>query len=168
MFKERREETQRVLLLLKIDAKNLYDRITRRKQEYLTAFSLKRTREHFKDVFENRYKSLPIDDLKLCSVDVITALDNYYTKIETFYWYLKHTEDMPAMVEDKIHRFVKEIKHEYEVLFLYIDAELTVTEEKLKEESQTHFDSSEAQTDESEIPSFQLEQTEWPSENEDI
>ena len=129
MMTEKQEETQRVLLLLKIDSENLYERIKHRKTEYINTFSMKRTRDHFHDIFENRYSSVDVNDLKLCSVDVISALDKFYTKVESFYWYLKHTEDMPTLVTDKIERFVRELDHEYDILRLYIDAEFSVSSE---------------------------------------
>ena len=45
--------TQRVLMLLKIDANNVFQRIKERKTEYLEIFALRRTREHFPMIFDN-------------------------------------------------------------------------------------------------------------------
>lgn len=98
------EATQRILLLLKIDANNLFNRIKERKSEYLEIFALRRTREHFPMIFKNRYDGTSIMDLSHCSTEVITTLDQYYTLVEEMSWYLFQTEDMPNTVEDFINR----------------------------------------------------------------
>ena len=100
--------------------KNLALCFTRKK----TVFSLKRNRSVFRDIFENRYSKASIEDLSHCSVEVIEALQSYYKEIDDLYWYLKHTEDMPNKIEDEILRWCHRIEKKYEVLKLYVDAEL--------------------------------------------
>lgn len=127
------EESQRILLLLKLDAQRLYERIRDRRSEYVKTFALKRTREHFIDVFKNRYYDVSISDLKCCGQEVILAMDNFYTKIDNFFWYLQHTEDMPVAVEDRAAQEVRTLKPLYQTLSLFIDAELGYQEELAKE-----------------------------------
>ncbi len=120
------EATQRVLVLLKIDANNLFDRIHSRKSEYLEIFALRRTREHFPKIFNNRYEGTTIMDLAHCSTELITTLDQYYTLSEEMSWYLFQTEDMPNTVEDYINRKIARMSKLLSTLNLFLDAELGI------------------------------------------
>jgi hypothetical protein len=125
-MKSKRSDLElRFLLLFKLDAKNLFNRIYKRRHEYVEIFSLKRTRAIFKEIFEHRYSKASIEDLSHCTVEVIEALDSFYTEVDEIYWYLKHTQDMPNTIEDEVHRRINVLKRQYDMLSLYIDAELT-------------------------------------------
>jgi hypothetical protein len=123
------EATQRVLVLLKIDANNLFKRIKERKTEYLEIFALRRTREHFPKIFSNRYEGTTIMDLAHCSTELITTLDQYYTLVEEMSWYLFQTEDMPNTVEDFINRKIARMSKLLATLNLFLDAELGISNE---------------------------------------
>ncbi len=123
------ELTQKLLLLFKLDAESLYKRIILREAEYLETFALKRTREHFKDIFEHRFKTATMEQLAHCSAETIEAIFQFYNFVEDIYWYLKHTEDMPATVEDELTRKYKILKTNYDTLMLYLNAELSGREE---------------------------------------
>jgi len=118
----------RYILLFKLDAYNLYQRIFDRQEDYVEAFSLKRNRAVFKDVFDNRYKKASIKDLSYCTAEVIEALNSFYILVDEMYWYLKHTQDMPNMISDEIVRFCNRLRIKYETLALFVDAELTGVE----------------------------------------
>ncbi len=120
----KREITQNVLLLLKLDSKRLYDRVKFRSPEYLSIFSAKRTREHFKEIFSNRYNSLEIKDLKYCGEEVINQVDEFYYLIDEMKWYLNTTEDMPNTVDDKIHQLITKMNPKVSKLHQAIDSEL--------------------------------------------
>lgn len=124
------ESTQRVLVLLRIDANNLFKRIKERKSEYLEIFALRRTREHFPMIFNNRYETTTIMDLSHCSTDLITILDQFYTHVDEIKWYLFQTEDMPNTVEDYINRKVSRMEKLLGTLNLFLDAELGIESEK--------------------------------------
>lgn len=125
------ETTQRVLLLLKIDANNVFKRIKSRKSEYLEIFALRRTREHFPMIFNNRYKDTSLENLMSCSTELITTLDQYYTPVEEMSWYLFQTEDMPNTVEDYIDRKIARMEKLLATLNLYLDAELGIQGQEL-------------------------------------
>jgi hypothetical protein len=118
------EDTQRLLMLLRLDAKRLFERIKFRAPEYMYEFSLKRSRDHFPAVFKNRYDDTTIKELMLCGQEVIAGLDIFYTKVDEIRWYLNHTQDMPNRVEDKIHAHIRELEKLLETLNLYIDVEM--------------------------------------------
>ncbi len=120
------ENTQRILMLLKIDANNLFKRIKSRKTEYLEIFALRRTREHFPMIFNNRYEDTSIENLAFCSTELITTLDLFYTPVEEMKWYLFKTEDMPNTVDDFISRKIARMEKLLATLNLYLDAELGI------------------------------------------
>lgn len=132
------ENTQRMLMLLKLDARRLFERIKYRAPEYMYDFSLKRSRDHFPEIFTNRYDSISIKDLMLCGQEVLAGLDQFYTKVDEMRWYLNHTQDMPNRVEDKIHSHIRELEKFYETLNLYIDVEMgLITESSITAETET-------------------------------
>lgn len=132
------ENTQRMLMLLKLDARRLFERIKYRAPEYMYDFSLKRSRDHFPEIFTNRYDSISIKDLMLCGQEVLAGLDQFYTKVDEMRWYLNHTQDMPNRVEDKIHSHIRELEKFYETLNLYIDVEMgLITESSIAAETET-------------------------------
>lgn len=119
-------ESLRILTILKLDAKSLFERIKEREREYVGVFAAKRTREHFTAIFRNRYDGTSLSDLKKCSEDVIIALDRFYNVVDKMRWYLMITEDMPATVSDKLEGLLRDLEEDYEVLTLLIDAELGI------------------------------------------
>ena len=118
------ELTQRYLVLVKIDAENLYRRIANRRHEYVEIFSLKRNRSVFKDIFDNRYSKSLLSDLSNLPIEIIELANEFYLEADNLYWYLKHTQDMPNTIEDEITRHVAKVGNRFENLKLYIDAEL--------------------------------------------
>lgn len=136
MKSKNNEQTQRVLLLLKIDANNLFHRIKTRKNEYLEIFALRRTRDHFPMIFNNRYLTTSLEDLSHCSTELISALDEFYRPVEEMSWFLFQTQDMPNTVEDFIDRKIRRLQKLIDTLNMYLDAELgfeVKTEEILEE-----------------------------------
>lgn len=119
------ELDQRYMLLFKIDARNLYDRISNRQHEYIEIFSLKRSRSVFKDIFENRYAKASAFDLSHCPQEIVEAMDQFYTAADNLYWYLKYTQDMPNTIEDEVSRKVARLGRLFDQLSLFIDAELS-------------------------------------------
>lgn len=120
---------QRVLLLIRLDAHRLYERLKYRAAEYIGIFALKRNRDHFHDVFRSRYDGTTIDDLKHCSEEALVAIDNFYASVEELRWYLFHTEDMPNTVDETVQRHLHELDRLYDTMNLYINAELGYQEE---------------------------------------
>lgn len=117
-------QAHKILVLLQLDAQSLMERIEQRKKEYLYRFNLSRSRDHFPDVFENRYKKIDIMDLKSCNEETIIALDNFYKYVENLYWYFKQTEDMGVAMEDHTEKAIKDLKGLYTTLTKYLRAEL--------------------------------------------
>lgn len=130
------EITQRLLVLLKYDANNLFKRIKERKSEYLEIFALRRTRDHFPMIFDNRYSKTLITELIHCSTELIQILDQYYSHSEEISWYLFQTEDMPNTVEDYIDRKIIRMEKLLSNLNLYLDAELGIHSDQNEDEKE--------------------------------
>lgn len=118
------EKAMIMLTILRVDAQRLYERIKYREPEYMHHFSAKRTRDHFPAIFKNKYRTVSIDDLKLCGEEVIIGLDQFYTTTDEMEWYLMVTEDMPGTVQERVSQMIREIDESYDILQLYINAEL--------------------------------------------
>lgn len=122
------EITQRYLLLFKLDAQNLLQRVRSRRKEFVEVFAMRRTRDHFPGVFSSRYERATIKDLAHCSTETIAALDQFYGLVDEMKWYLFQTEDMPSTVEETIFRLTKRLDKLHSTLALYLDAELSLDE----------------------------------------
>lgn len=125
------EAAQRILLLLKIDANNLFKRVRERKGEYLEVFALRRTRTHFPGIFANKYETASLSDLAHCSTELISTLDQYYVLAEETNWYLYQTEDMPGTVEHFVDRKIKRMENVLATLNLFLNAELGIENEEI-------------------------------------
>jgi hypothetical protein len=132
------EQTQRHLLLLKLDAKNVLERISERRQAAMEVFALRRTREHFPVIFHTRYDSATFSELAHCSAETILALDQFYNLVNDMRWYLFHTEDMPSTAEDTVYRMTKRLEKLHATLDLFLDAELSLDDGESHEEEISH------------------------------
>lgn len=120
------QQTKQLLILLKFDAQRLFERIKFRAPEYLGVFSARRVRDHFPDIFKNRYHDATLELLSRCSEEVIVGLDQFYTRADNLQWYLANTQDMPMKVSDHVYHIISELEEDFATLSLYIDAELGV------------------------------------------
>ena len=112
--------TRNLLVLMQLDSEHLFNSVRDRFTEYIKIFALKRTREHFAEIFRTRYLAVPMLELAHCSEDVIIALDTFYSKVSDMHWYLMSTEDMPAMVEDTTKQYIREMTSLFDTLKLYL------------------------------------------------
>ena len=117
-------EALKILTILRLDAQRVFERVKYRQPEYMQHFSAKRTRDHFGEVFKHRYDDVSVQDLMFCGEEVIIGLDQFYTKVDDLKWYLMVTEDMPGTVQEHVRHTVHELEEAYELLQLYINAEL--------------------------------------------
>ena len=124
MKSEKQTQIEKYLILLKIDAINLFDRMTKRRDEYMDDFSLKRDRSIFKEVFYSRYSLMTMSELAHLSTEIIELANNFYLGVDELLWYLSHTQDMPNTIEDEILRSCHHLEKILSNLTLYIDAEL--------------------------------------------
>lgn len=124
MKSETQQQRDKYLILLKIDSKNLFERIVGRRDEYMDDFSLKRDRQIFKEVFYSRYSLMTMSELAHLSTEIIELANTFYLGVDELLWYLSHTQDMPNTIEDEILRGCSHLQKVHTNLILYIDAEL--------------------------------------------
>ncbi|MCF8057897.1 MAG: hypothetical protein K9K67_01265 [Bacteriovoracaceae bacterium] len=123
--KQRKDnEALKIITILRLDAQRVFERIKYREPEYMQFFSAKRTREHFPEVFKHRYDDVTVKDLMNCGEEVIVGLDQFYALVDDLKWYLMVTNDMPGTVNEHVRHAIKELEEGYELLQLYIGAEL--------------------------------------------
>jgi len=117
----------RFLLALKLDAKRMLERTSDRSSVYLQVFALQRRRDHFEDIFTNRYKNCTLMELaQYCNEDTINALDVFYNTALDIKWYLDHTQDMPKMIEDNLGRFIRVMQDQFDLLAEQIDKSIGI------------------------------------------
>lgn len=117
------ENTIRILTIIKLDTKGLYERLTLYFPEYINILAAKRSRDHFKDIVKSKFDTIRIEDLKNCGPELLVELDNFYNKVFDIKWYLFYTEDMPNSMEDKLKFDLKELDKIYNNLELYLNVE---------------------------------------------
>lgn len=117
-------DAARIMLLIKLDAHSLFNRIKSRKIEYMNVFAAKRTRDHFAPIFFSRYPDVGFTELMLCPEECIISIDTFYNKVEEIYWFLLCTEDMPNTVEGTVDRYIIELEKVYDLMNTYIHVEL--------------------------------------------
>lgn len=122
------DEVLKILVIIRLDAQRLYERIRYREAEYMHYFSAKRTRDHFSHIFKSKYSSFRVDDFMNCSEEVIVGIDQFYHQVDEMRWYLMVTEDMPGKVQERVDHFIHQITEAYEMLQLHISVELGLQE----------------------------------------
>lgn len=121
---------QRILLIAKLDATAIYQRLSDRWREAVRIYASKRTQQHFSELFKTKYDSLAISEMKYLGAEVIVELNRFYEKVGELQWFLYHTEEMPAAVEDTLSRKLVELKSHLENLTLYVEAEIETIKEQ--------------------------------------
>ena len=97
----------------------------------MDVFSNRRTREHFPEIFLNRYFNFPIDALVEISADIMENTDKFYRKADDIKWYLMTTQDMPNTVEEKLELMIKNLE------YLFLDLQLQLERAKNFDFNQT-------------------------------
>jgi len=116
-------ELQNILLMIKIDAKHLFNRIFYRKKEYIRAMAVKRSRKHFEEIFRTKYLQFAVMDLKMLNADTIVNIEEFYNMVFELKWYLDHTEEMPGTIEKVVDFKINIIQKIYDSLCIYLEAE---------------------------------------------
>lgn len=122
-------EDLKMLVIIRLDAQRVFERIKYREAEYMHYFSAKRTRDHFISIFKNRFDSFTVENLLHCGEEVIVGIDQFYSKVDELRWYLMVTEDMPGKVQEYVSASIRDIEEAYNLLQLYISVELGLKEE---------------------------------------
>ncbi len=112
-----------VLHIISLDSEYLFNRVVKRKEEYLFILSSKRNREHFKDVFMTRYSTFEMGDLKNLPEKLVSAIFDFYEKIFDLRWYLLHSEDQPNVMRSHTDACIRDIEGSFYTMRDYIEKE---------------------------------------------
>jgi hypothetical protein len=100
-------------LLVQQDLQELMRRLNSRMEEALRIFAQKRSREHFEQMFFNRYKHFSISVIEEIGSQVYPFVVSIYEEVDQLQWYLLSTEDMPSMVKTKVDGYLKNMNKNY-------------------------------------------------------
>lgn len=112
-----------LLYLIKIDAELLMKKIIDRREEYLMILSLKRTRDHFSDIFYTKFHGLSLGELKDYSQKFNTALFDFHEQANELKWYLMHSEDQPSAMNNTVSLLLKKLNKSYGTLNFHLSSE---------------------------------------------
>lgn len=155
---------QRLVLLIGQDASRVLDRLNTHGAEALTILAIKRNRDHFDDVFRNRFEDLGISELSECNEQVVMSAQDFFHEVQELKWYFTHSEDQPQMMRDHLTRSLKKLKSFYDTLSLYIESDLRNTGYYDFEEEQTQ---EEFVSDETPPPFSPIEDSDLPTSIDD-
>lgn len=110
------QKKEKINYIILCDARSLVHRISGRKDEYISIFALKRTREHFEQIFKNKFDQMTPELLSYCDQEVIGAYYQFQIEVENLKWYLVYTDDMPHSIDDHIARLINRVEKFYKEL----------------------------------------------------
>ena len=99
--------------MIALDTRALFERIKDRKPSYMEVFSSRRTRDHFSEIFVNRYYSLPVDALIEVPQNIMENIDKFYRTADDIKWYLMTTQDMPNTIEEKLNIMIRDLENHF-------------------------------------------------------
>lgn len=118
------KKRKRVLCLMAEDTRLLFKRIFLRKDEYVNLFALKRTREHFENIFRTKFEDFTPELLSNCELKDIELFYEFHERVEELKWYLLYTDDMPNAIDEKISRKLHEISMLFQNFSTYLEGEI--------------------------------------------
>ena len=126
------EQLKRFIQVLKLDAHSLFDRIDKRRNDYVALFSAKRARQGLGLIFKSRYDTLSMKELMILGEDAQVAVHDFYALVEDCRWYLETTEDMPTQIIDHLLFWTNKLRKSLDQMDLYLDAELGIERRELE------------------------------------
>lgn len=104
------QRQKQALYVILCDARSLISRISQRKDDYISIFAMKRTREHFEHIFSSKFDITTPDLLSYCPEEVISLYYRFHDEVEKLKWYLIYTDDMPNAIDEAITRDIHSIE----------------------------------------------------------
>lgn len=112
--------------MVKEDIQELMRRLNVRMEGALRIFGQKRNREHFKEVFFNRFKSFSPQVLADIDEEIYPFVVSYYESVDDLYWYFMSTEDMPSLVETNVVATMKKLNGKYgELIEMFLNVSVS-------------------------------------------
>ena len=100
----------RVRHLIALDAANVMRRLDQRLPEMVALFSRLRDRAPMLQTVHSWFTTADFADLALLEPAEQQAVNAFYEELGELRWYLQYTEDMPALVRQKVTNFVRRLE----------------------------------------------------------
>lgn len=99
----------RVRHLVALDAANLMARLTKRHEAMVSLFSRLRDRNPMLQTVHSWFLTVDFSELAALEPFEQNAINQFYSLVSELRWYLQYTEDMPALVRQKVTNFVRRL-----------------------------------------------------------
>ena len=99
----------RVRHMVALDAANLMARLTARHEPMVSLFSRLRDRNPMLQTVNSWFLSVEFKELVALEPFEQNAVNQFYSLVGELRWYLQYTEDMPALVRQKVGHFVRRL-----------------------------------------------------------
>jgi hypothetical protein len=103
------ELAARVRHLIALDAANLMARIAARHEPMVSVFSRLRDRNPMLQTVHSWFLSVDFKELSALEPFEQNSVNQFYSLVGELRWYLQYTEDMPALVRQKVSNFVRRL-----------------------------------------------------------
>lgn len=125
------QRQKQALYVILCDARSLIKRIVGRKADYISIFAMKRTRDHFEQIFRSKFDVTTPDLLSHCPEEIINLYYQFHDEVEQLKWYLIYTDDMPNAIDEVITRDIHAIELIYNDFSSKVEEILFANEEGL-------------------------------------
>ncbi len=114
--KKKRDTAERVRHLIAVDTATVMKRLESRHTEMVRLFSRLRDRSPLLEVVHSWFESITFTELAAIEPHEQKAVNVFYELLGDLRWYLQYTEDMPLQVQQRVVKFLHELRAAHRVL----------------------------------------------------
>lgn len=111
-----RDTAERVRHLIAVDTATVMKRLATRQTEMVRLFSRLRDRSPLLEVVHSWFQTITFTELAAIEPHEQKAVNVFYDLLGDLRWYLQYTEDMPLQVQQRVVKFVLELRTAHRVL----------------------------------------------------
>jgi hypothetical protein len=115
-----RETAERVRHLIAVDTATVMKRLATRHTEMVRLFSRLRDRSPLLEVVHSWFQTISFTELASIEPHEQKAVNAFYELLSELRWYLQYTEDMPLQVQQRVVKFLHELRAAHQALTLVI------------------------------------------------
>ena len=108
--KKKRDTGERVRHLIAVDTATVMKRLESRHGEMVRLFSRLRDRSPLLEVVHSWFESITFTELAAIEPHEQKAVNVFYDLLGDLRWYLQYTEDMPLQVQQRVVKFLHELR----------------------------------------------------------
>jgi hypothetical protein len=114
--RKRPDAAQRVRHLIAVDAATVMKRLGTRQGEMVRLFSRLRDRSPLLEVVHSWFQTISFAELAAIEPHEQRAVTLFYDLLSDLRWYMQYTEDMPLQVQQRVVKFVHELRTAHQQL----------------------------------------------------